>query len=128
MTTDLNQLFIDGYINEDENALEKIAEMSETMPQTIASHYYFHLIDDVNYLTKEPEVSITITPKVYFEQNNCLYDQNMVSVDIILDSDDGEIASSSYTMNYPFTFSQVEQFLLSKGFIQSTLFDAFLKR
>jgi hypothetical protein len=127
MTKSLIQTFNEAYIDDDEDAIQEIVELAQQDPNLVASHYYFHVKEAINYYSQQPEVSITITPKVYFDIHGCIYDQYMEPLEIILGEDASEIASSSYTMNYPFSLVEVENFLLSKGFIKDSKFDQFLK-
>lgn len=127
MEKSLAEMFFETYINYDEDCLQDIILLAQQDPNLVASNYYFHVADGVNYHSKQPEVSITITPKIYFDTHGCLYDEYMEPIEIILGEDAGEIASSSYTMNYPFSLVQVENFLLSKGFIRDSKFDQLFK-
>lgn len=128
MTKSLTDLFFKTYINDDEEAAQDIAMLTQKEPNLVASHYYFYVGEAINYYSKQLEVNITITPIVYFDTNNFLYDQYMEPVEIILGDDASEIASSSYTMNYPSSSAQVEKLLLSKGFIKDSKFDQFLSK
>ena len=128
MTKSLKELFIDVYIDDNEDALQDIIVLAQQDPQLVASNYYFHVGENVNYYSKQLEINITITPKVYFDNNNCIYDQYMEPVEIILGDDASEISSSSYTMNYPCSVSRIENLLLSKGFVQDSTFDNFLNK
>ncbi len=127
MTKSLTEMFSETYINDDEDTLQDLILLAQQDPKLVASNYYFHVSEGINYYSKQPEVNITITPKIYFDTHGCIYDQYMEPVEIILDPDASEIASSSYTMNYPLSRVDTEKFLLSKGFIQDSKFSQFIK-
>lgn len=120
MPTQLEQQFIDAYINYDEDEEAKIAVLGQSQPQLVAQHYYYSIVTDTM------PVEVAITPKVYFDTKNGLYDQYMEPVSTILDPDGYETASSNYVLEDITDPIQAEKFLQSKGFVKSANFDNFL--
>lgn len=128
MTKSLNEILIEAYIDDNDEALQDLILIAQGNPHLVASNYYFCVVEGINYYSKQSEINITITPKVYFDKNGCLYDQCMEPVEIILGEDASEISSSSYTINYPYSLAQTENFLCSKGFTKDSTFEQFLNK
>lgn len=121
--SNLNELIEKAYLDECDDV--EIAKIAQSHPFQVAQYYYFSLNEMYSDLLKRNTIIITITPKIYFDNENCLYDNEMLAIEEILNNYAIEIASSFYEVLIETTLENTEKYLTAKGFIQSEDFTKF---